>query len=128
MRAGRTQAEADAEALVAIDRRLATAQQMSQLTELQRAVAAAKEAVPARESELAAAQKQVADFAATLPKGVERQSGQRKITPPPVLEGSPRPSTPNRPKSHSNRRRREIVGVGPSKSARRRRPRRSCTK
>ena len=128
MRAARTQAEADAEALVALDRRLATARQMSQLTELPRAVAAAKEAVPARESELAAAQKQVADFAATVAE-IEAKGKAANETITALTSSSNGRDGRARQTGRSgqcDRRRRQLVGSRPSKSAGGRRARRSC--
>jgi DNA repair exonuclease SbcCD ATPase subunit len=72
MREARSRAEADAEEMVAMDRRLTTARQMAQFADLQRTVVAAREAVTAREAELAAAQKQLTDFAAVI-AGIEAQ-------------------------------------------------------
>jgi hypothetical protein len=62
----RTKAARDAEALAAIDRRLAAARLMAQVPQLQRAVAAANEALPPLEAEFAAAEKQLNEFAAVV--------------------------------------------------------------
>jgi hypothetical protein len=66
MFAARTKAAADAEALATIDRRLAIARRIAQLPELHRALAGAKAALPTRESELTAAQKQLDEFASVV--------------------------------------------------------------
>jgi hypothetical protein len=66
MLAARTKAATDAEELAALDRRIAEARGIAKLPELQGAIAAASQAVPMRETELAAAQKQLSDFAATV--------------------------------------------------------------
>jgi hypothetical protein len=66
MRSERTEAAADAKALAAIDRRLATARIVVQLPTLHRSVAVLKDTASARATELAAAQKQLADFAAAV--------------------------------------------------------------
>lgn len=63
MLSARGRAATDAEALAALDRRLATAQQVVQLPELNQAVVAANELVSARESEVAAAEKALVDAA-----------------------------------------------------------------
>lgn len=63
MRAARTKAEADSEALAAVDRQLTTVRRVAQLVDLNQAIAAATQAVPKREAELVAAQKQLADDA-----------------------------------------------------------------
>ena len=66
MLAARIKAESDAESLAAIDRRLAATERIAQLEELHRAIAAANEAVPAREADVAAARKQLDDYAAVI--------------------------------------------------------------
>lgn len=63
MRVARTKAEADSEALAAVDRQLTTVRRVAQLVDLNQAIAAATQAVPKREAELVAAQKQLADDA-----------------------------------------------------------------
>lgn len=68
MLAARTQAAIDEEALAALDRRLATARSVAGLPTLDQAIAAAKQAVPAREAELVAAQKGLADYAPIVAK------------------------------------------------------------
>ncbi len=63
MVAAREKAEHDKERLAALERRLATAKKIVQIPELQKAIAAAKESIPAREAALAAAQKTLTEFA-----------------------------------------------------------------
>ena len=60
----RRKAENDAEALAALERRLATARRVAETPARTQALGAANQALPVRESELAAAQKQLNDFAA----------------------------------------------------------------
>lgn len=63
MLAAREKAENEKEALAALDRRLATAQKVAKLPELNQAIAAASQAVPAREAAMAAAQKLLDEYA-----------------------------------------------------------------
>jgi len=62
----RTKAERDAEALAALDLRLAAAQRIAQLNDLHLAIATAHEAVPQREAAVAAAQKHLDEYAAAI--------------------------------------------------------------
>jgi hypothetical protein len=64
----RTQAEIDEKALAALDRRLSTARLIAGLPSIDQAIAAAKQTVAAREAELVAAQKVLADYAPTVAK------------------------------------------------------------
>lgn len=63
MLAARLKAANDAESLLAIDRRIATAQGIAKLPALNQALVAAKQAVPAREAALVAAKKSLDEFA-----------------------------------------------------------------
>ena len=65
MLAAREKSERDAEALAALDRRLATAQKVAKLPALNQAIAAASQAMPAREAALVAAQKFFDEFTTT---------------------------------------------------------------
>jgi hypothetical protein len=67
MLAARLRAAADAEALIALNRRLKTARLMARLPELEHAIAAAQELAAAREAQAAAAQKQLSDHVAGMP-------------------------------------------------------------
>ena len=62
MLAARDKAENDKESLAALDRRLATAQKVAKLPELNQAIVAATQAVPASEAALAAAQKLLDEY------------------------------------------------------------------
>ncbi len=66
MVAARSRFNVDAEALAALDRRLQTTDRLAQLPQLQQAIVAANKTVPVRESELAAAQKQLDDYASVI--------------------------------------------------------------
>jgi hypothetical protein len=66
MVAAREKAEHEKESLAALDRRLATAQKVAKLPELNQAVVAATQAAAAREAEFGGAQKQVDEFAAIV--------------------------------------------------------------
>jgi hypothetical protein len=66
MLAAREKAEEAAENLAALDRRLTTARKVAELPALNQALVAATQAVVARETELAAAQKQFDDYAPTV--------------------------------------------------------------
>jgi len=66
MVAAREKAELEKESLAALDRRLATAQKVAKLPELNQAVVAAAQAAAACEAEVAGAQKQVEEFAAIV--------------------------------------------------------------
>ncbi|MEX0611094.1 MAG: hypothetical protein WD229_03145, partial [Pirellulales bacterium] len=63
MLAARSQATADAEVLAALDRRLETTRRVAAVPQLHQALVAANGSVPPRESEVAAAQKQLDDIA-----------------------------------------------------------------
>jgi hypothetical protein len=63
MRAARSKAAADSEVLAAIDRRLAATEQITKLPELHQGIVVARQAADARQAELAAAQKQLDEFA-----------------------------------------------------------------
>jgi hypothetical protein len=63
MLAARHRATADAEALAALDRELATVRRFAEVPRLHEMLVAASELVPARESDLAAAQQELDDFA-----------------------------------------------------------------
>ena len=63
MLAARAKSENDKEALAALDRRLATAQKVAKLPELNQAIVAATQAVPPKEAALAAAQKLLDEYA-----------------------------------------------------------------
>ena len=64
----RTQAATDERALAALDRRLATARSVAGLPALDQAIVLAKQAVPACDAAIIAAQKELTDFAPVLAK------------------------------------------------------------
>jgi chromosome segregation ATPase len=66
MLAARRKNTADKELLTALQRRLETSQVVARLPEVNKTLVAAKEAITARQAEVAAAGKQVADFAAIV--------------------------------------------------------------
>ncbi len=66
MLAARLKADADAESLAAVNRRLATARRIAKLPELKQAIATAGQFALTRESELAAAEKVLAEFGAVI--------------------------------------------------------------
>jgi hypothetical protein len=66
LRAARSKAAADSELLAATDRRLATAERVVKLPELDQVVVAAKQVAATHEAELAASQKQLEEFASIV--------------------------------------------------------------
>jgi hypothetical protein len=77
MLTARSRATADAQALAAFDRRLTTARRFVAIPDLHQALVAANEVLPGRESELAAAQKELDDFA---PVVAEHEAAVKKAT------------------------------------------------
>jgi hypothetical protein len=66
MLAARLRADADVEALAAVERRMATARLLAKLPTLKEAIGAAQQAIKTREAELAAAEKQLNDSSAAV--------------------------------------------------------------
>jgi len=77
MLAARRQAATDVEALTAAERRLATVRRMAHLPPLHQAIVAAKRAMTDRQAEMAAANKQLSDFASII---IEHETNAKTAT------------------------------------------------
>lgn len=83
MLAARTQAASDAELLAAVDRRVETVQGIAQLGVLRQAIVTASASVPTRELELAAADKELGDYAAVI---ADNQAKLTSLSEPTIAE------------------------------------------
>ena len=101
MRAARSKAAADSEVLAAIDRHLATTERITKLPELNQIIVAARQAADAHQVELAAAQKQLDEFAPII---AQQESAAKAATDSQKVAADaparPRPITRNMSKPH----------------------------